>query len=160
MHAPQAALIDDAAQLSQEAWASLLARDPDLPGLPPLYAPLLRGCARGRYVIGRIAQSLDGRIATPSGQSFWISGPADILHTHRLRALFDVLVVGAGTVRADDPKLTTRLCPGSSPVRVVVDTERRLGPDFGIFRDGGPTLLACAEDAPGPDRLGTADVLR
>ena len=160
MQAPHAAPIEDATQLSEEAWARLLTREPAQPGLSPLYAPLLRGCARGRYVIGRIAQSLDGRIATSSGQSFWISGPEDILHTHRLRALFDVLVVGAGTVRADDPKLTTRLCAGPSPVRVVVDTDRRLGADFGVFRDGAPTLLACAEDAGGPDRVGTAEVLR
>lgn len=160
MHAPHAALLDDAAALSDEVWARLLTRDPDQDGLPPLYAPLLRGCVRGRFVIGRIAQSLDGRIATPSGQSFWISGPEDIRHTHRLRALFDALVVGAGTVRADDPKLTTRLCAGASPVRVVVDTERRLGPEYGIFRDGAPTLLACADDVPGPERLGTAEVLR
>ena len=64
--------------------------------------------ADGCYVLGRIAQSLDGRIATASGASHWISGPEDIVHTHRLRALFDAVVIGAGTVRADDPQLTTR----------------------------------------------------
>ena len=78
--------------------------------LSPLYGPLLAAptAADGCYVLGRIAQSLDGRIATASGASHWISGPEDIVHTHRLRALFDAVVVGAGTVRADDPQLTTR----------------------------------------------------
>src|SRR5918997_1455916 len=80
-------------------------------------------------------------------------GRGDILHTHRLRALCHAVVVGARTVRQDDPLLTTRECPGPNPVRVVLDTERRLGPDRRVFADGGPpTLLACAEDAPGPDR--------
>ena len=78
----------------------------------------------------------------------WISGAADLLHTHRLRALFDAVLVGAGTVRADDPLLTTRRCRGPSPVRVIIDTERRLGPHYQVFRGGPATLLLCAEDAP------------
>ena len=82
--------------------------------------------ADGCYVLGRLAQSLDGRIATVSGASHWISGQEDIVHTHRLRALFDAVVIGAGTVRADDPQLTTREVEGPSPVRVVLDTNRRL----------------------------------
>ena len=79
-------------------------------GLSPLYGPLLAPptAPDGCYVLGRIAQSLDGCIATASGASHWISGPEDIVHTHRLRALFDAVVIGAGTVRADDPQLTTR----------------------------------------------------
>ena len=105
----------------------------------PIYAPLLGG----PLVLGRIAQSLDGKIATLSGESFWISGKADILHTHRLRALFDAVVVGAGTIRADDPLLTTRLCAGASPVRVVLDTERRLTDAYRLFQGGrGPWCFA------------------
>jgi riboflavin-specific deaminase-like protein len=107
-----------------------------------------------------MAQSLDGRIATASGASHWISGPEDIVHTHRLRALFDAVVVGAGTVRADDPQLTTRECEGPSPVRVVLDTNRRLHADYRVFREGPETLLFCAPDAPGEDRVGNAAVLR
>jgi len=125
----------------------------------PLYAPLHAPptAADGCFVLGRLAQSLDGRIATASGRSFWIGGEQDRLHTHRLRALCDAVLVGAGTVAADDPRLTTRLCPGASPVRVVLDTERRLSSNFHVFRDGGRTLLLCA--TPGPARHGAAEVV-
>ena len=114
--------------LAPETWRRLLRRSPADAVLSPLYGPLLAppGAADGCYVLGRIAQSLDGRIATTSGASHWISGQDDIVHTHRLRALFDAIVVGAGTVRADDPQLTTREVEGPSPVRVVLDTDRRL----------------------------------
>jgi diaminohydroxyphosphoribosylaminopyrimidine deaminase/5-amino-6-(5-phosphoribosylamino)uracil reductase len=150
-------------------WDGLLAaRDaggppPDSP-LATLFAPLLAppSAPDGCVVVGRLAQTLDGRIATLSGSSQWIGGRGDILHTHRLRALCGAVVVGAGTVRHDDPLLTTRECAGPSPVRVVLDTDRRLGPERRVFAgDGGPpTLLACADDAVGPDRVGTAEVVR
>lgn len=121
---------------------------------PSLYGPLLAtpAAADGCFVLGRIAQSLDGRIATASGESRWISGRADILHTHRLRALSDAVLVGAGTVAADDPQLTTREVDGPSPVRVILDPRRRLGWDRRVFREGPPTLLVCADDASGPAR--------
>jgi riboflavin-specific deaminase-like protein len=111
-------------------------------------------------VLGRIAQSLDGRIAIESGASQWISGHEDIVHTHRLRALFDAVVVGARTVRADDPQLTTREVEGPSPVRVVLDTDRRLDARYRVFRDAPRTLLLCASDAGGEDRVGRATVVR
>ena len=147
--------------LSDEDWRLLLARRPGDASRSPLYGPLLAppSAADGCFVLGRIAQSLDGRIATPSGTSFWISGAEDVLHTHRLRALCDAIVVGAGTVRADDPLLTTRLCPGPSPVRVVIDTARSLAADRRVFRGGPVTLLLCAGDVPGPARLGDAEVV-
>jgi riboflavin-specific deaminase-like protein len=127
----------------------------------PLYDALAAatGAADGGFVLGRIAQSLDGRIAMPSGESRYISGHPDIVHTHRLRALFDAVLVGAGTVRADDPELTTRHVSGASPVRVVLDAERRLGADYRVFRDGRPTLLVCAPDSPGPPSCGDAEVV-
>jgi riboflavin-specific deaminase-like protein len=153
----------------EPGWAALLARrdahpvaGPAADELTRLFAPILAPpeAADGCRVVGRLAQTLDGRIATLSGSSQWIGGAGDILHTHRLRALCDAVIVGAGTIRADDPRLTTRACAGASPVRVVLDPARRLGTDFGVFRDGPPTLLATAEDAPGPDRHGSAEVLR
>ncbi|MBO1078982.1 RibD family protein [Roseomonas sp. 573] len=148
-------------------WPALLATRggagvvPDGP-LGRLFAPVLSPptAPDGCTVLGRLAQTLDGRIATACGASQWIGGPGDILHTHRLRALCDVVLVGAGTVKHDDPRLTTRECQGPSPVRVVVDTDRRLGTGYRVFREGPPTLLACATDAPGHDPHGTAEVLR
>jgi riboflavin-specific deaminase-like protein len=147
--------------ISKDLWEGLLAREPAALRESSIYGPLLAlpASADGSFVIGRIAQTLDGRIATPNGRSFWISGEADILHTHRLRALFDAIVVGAGTVRADDPQLTTRHCAGPSPVRVIIDTDRRLGPDHRVFRGGPRTLLLCAEDSDG-DVPGEAELLR
>lgn len=144
-------------------WAALLAaRDGTAP--PPddaLFAPLLAPpiAPHGCRVVGRLAQTLDGRIATLSGASQWIGGAGDIRHTHRLRALCHAVVVGAGTVHHDDPRLTTREVAGPHPVRVVLDADRRLGDRFGVFRDGPPTLLACATDAPGSDTHGHATTL-
>src|SRR5918997_2621400 len=131
-------------------WGALLARrDAAAPGRPlsgplaALFAPLLAApsAADGCVVVGRLAQTLDGRIATLSGSSQWIGGRGDILHTHRARALCHAVVVGAGTVRQDDPLLTTRGCAGPSPARVVLDTDRRPGPDRRVFAEGGPPTL-------------------
>ena len=148
--------------LPPETWRRLLCRSPADAGLSALYGPLLNPptAPDGCFVIGRIAQSLDGRIATASGASQWISGQEDIIHTHRLRALSDALVIGAGTVRADDPQLTTREVEGPSPVRVVLDTNRRLHGDYRVFREGPATLLLCAQDVGGEDCIGHAPVLR
>lgn len=148
--------------LAPETWRRLLRRAPGDAGLSPLYGPLLDHppAPDGCFVLGRIAQSLDGRIATANGASQWISGREDIVHTHRLRALFDAVVVGAGTVRADDPQLTTREVEGPSPVRVVLDTDRRLDAGYRVFCEGPETLLLCAIDAAGDDHVGRAPVLR
>lgn len=128
----------------------------------PLFAPLLAAPAApdGCRVVGRLAQTLDGRIATATGSSQWIGGRGDILHTHRLRALCHAVVVGAGTVRSDDPRLTTREVAGPNPLRVVIDTDRRLSADHRVFREAPASLLVCAEDARGPDIHGLAEVLR
>jgi diaminohydroxyphosphoribosylaminopyrimidine deaminase/5-amino-6-(5-phosphoribosylamino)uracil reductase len=125
-----------------------------------LYLPLCRGCPE-RFVVAHLGQSLDGRIAAANGASRWVTGAEDVVHNHRMRALFDAVVVGAGTVRHDDPQLTVRSVSGPHPVRVVLDPRRRLGADCRVFRDAeAPTLLLCAAalTAPG-ERLGEADVL-
>ena len=125
-----------------------------------LFMPLRAAVPVGSsFVIGRVAQSLDGFIATRGGESVWISGPDDLRHTHRLRALSDAVVVGARTIRADNPRLTTRLVDGPSPVRVVLDPDCRLDDSFRVFRDGPETLLLCAPERAKSDRLGAASVL-
>jgi riboflavin-specific deaminase-like protein len=110
----------------------------------PLLAPQL--------VIGQLGQSLDGRIATANGHSHYVTGHESLLHLHRLRALVDAVVVGAGTVLADDPQLTVRHCPGPNPWRVVLDPLRKLPAQRRVFCDGqAPTLvLAAAVPAPIP----------
>jgi diaminohydroxyphosphoribosylaminopyrimidine deaminase/5-amino-6-(5-phosphoribosylamino)uracil reductase len=83
--------------------------------------PYLAHRRRGRpWVVLKLAATLDGRIAAPDGSSQWITGPAARLDAHRLRAESDAILVGAGTVRADDPALTVRDVPGRDPLRVVL----------------------------------------
>ncbi len=91
-----------------------------------LFGPLRTGKADDLVAIGQIGQSLDGRIATPSGHSHYINGPAGLAHLHRLRALVDAVLVGVGTAIADDPQLTVRRVAGPNPARVVVDPGGRL----------------------------------
>lgn len=84
-------------------------------------APYLTHRATGRpYVVLKLAASLDGRTAAPDGTSRWITGEAARADAHRLRAESDAVLVGAGTVRADDPELTVRHVPGRDPLRVVL----------------------------------------
>jgi diaminohydroxyphosphoribosylaminopyrimidine deaminase/5-amino-6-(5-phosphoribosylamino)uracil reductase len=80
-------------------------------------------------VIGQIGQSLDGRLATATGRSHYINGNGGLTHLHRLRALVDAVIIGAGTACADDPQLTVRRVHGPNPVRVVLDPHGRLSPN-------------------------------
>ena len=77
------------------------------------------------FVVAQLGQSLDGRIATPTGESQWINRDGALDHVHRLRAAVDAVVVGVGTVIADNPRLNVRRVPGRNPVRVVIDPNGR-----------------------------------
>lgn len=135
------------------------------------------GCARqilgfGRAVTAglpevtcKVAASLDGRIATATGESRWITSDEARTDGHRLRATHDAILVGAGTVLADDPTLTTRLPddeplgrPLTHPVPVVLDTRLRIPETARIFAHPRRPVLICAEDA--PERDLPADIVR
>ncbi len=94
------------------------------------------------FVIGQSGQSLDGRIATEGGHSHYVTGREDILRLHRLRALVDAVIVGAGTVAADNPRLTVREVEGNNPVRVVLDPDGRLDRRSHVFCDGAARTIA------------------
>jgi len=105
------------------------------------------------FVIAQAGQSLDGRIATASGHSHYVTGPQDVRRLHRLRALVDAVVVGAGTVDADDPRLTVREADGENPTRVVIDPSDRLDRSRRVFRDGAaPTVVIRRRRMQDPER--------
>lgn len=113
-----------------------------------LFKPLLDAeVAAAPWVVGQLGQSLDGCIATRTGDAHFVNGPENLAHLHRLRALCDAVLVGAGTVAIDDPQLTTRLVPGQNPVRVLFDPQLQLAryvQRARVFTDGqAATLWLC-----------------
>ena len=94
------------------------------------------------FFVAQLGQSLDGRIATVTGDSRYIGSQPSLAHLHAVRAHVDAVVVGIGTVLADDPRLNVRLCPGENPARVVIDARGRL-----------PANAKCLDGADGARRL-------
>lgn len=136
------------AWVPDDGWRNLLPVQDPRHALVELYLPVCSAHPRRPLTVAHLGQSLDGFVATSSGDSRYVNGPANILHLHRMRALCDAVIVGAGTVSADNPQLTTRRVPGPNPLRVVLDPARRLDGGHALFRDGAaPTLRACLAPA-------------
>ena len=90
---------------------------------------------RTPFVTLKFAQSIDGKIATATGHSRWISSEPSRVFAHRLRSHHDAILVGSGTVTKDDPELTCRLVKGRDPLRVVVDSKLKIHPDARVLQD-------------------------
>jgi len=116
------------------------------PGWTERYGRLADGA---EWTIAQSAQSLDGYLATSTGDGAELSGLDDRRHLHHLRALADAVVVGAQTVINDDPLLTVRLVPGTSPTRVVLDPHGRIPADSRLLtQPNAPTVWVTGPDAP------------
>lgn len=133
-------------------WECALPAEDPRRALVDLYLPICSATRARPITVGHLGQSLDGFIATHAGDSQYVTGRENILHLHRLRALCDAIIVGAGTVAADDPQLTTRHVPGPSPLRVIFDPTRGLGDNYRVFSDGSAeTLYVCGRSLTRPD---------
>jgi diaminohydroxyphosphoribosylaminopyrimidine deaminase/5-amino-6-(5-phosphoribosylamino)uracil reductase len=143
-----------------------------------LNAPWLRFIRSGRpFVTLKVAATLDGKIATVTGDSRWVTGPEARAWVHRLRDRVDAVLIGSGTARADDPRLTARLPGGRGrdPLRVVLDTDLGLPSRLRLFHlaSPAPTVVAHASRRtrrfgpgvetlacrPGPGGVDLADLL-
>jgi riboflavin-specific deaminase-like protein len=119
--------------------------------LPPsalqaIFEPMRTPTVDTMMVVGQLGQTMDGRIATVTGQSKYINGQPGLTHLHQLRALLDTVVVGVGTALADDPLLNVRLVSGKHPARVVIDPKGKLDSAARVWTaDGARRLWIVAE---------------
>jgi GTP cyclohydrolase II len=159
--------------------------EPGLDELPaaPVDVGTLLGSPQPRtdrpYVVRKYAQTLDGRIATRTGDAKWISGEPERRVSHAMRSGCDAVLVGARTLLQDDPQLTVRMVPGASPLRVVLDSTLRTPLTAKVLSDDAATVILCRPDAdparraalvsagatvrdvgPGPEGLLMEEVLR
>jgi diaminohydroxyphosphoribosylaminopyrimidine deaminase/5-amino-6-(5-phosphoribosylamino)uracil reductase len=142
----------------RDSTASISQRRGSSAHIASAFTPFLRADPGRPFVVAQLGQSLDGRIATMTGESRYISGSGALDHLHGLRAHVDAVVVGIGTVLADDPLLTVRRVPGRSPTRVILDPNGKLPDQARCFRETDtPCLVVRTRDAPTPDGL---EVLR
>lgn len=122
------------------------------------YAAIAEAPETAPFVVAQLGQSLDGRIATRTGESRWINGDVALDHVHKLRALVDAVVVGVGTVVADDPLLNVRRVKGRHPARVVIDPNGRIPADARclLADDGSRRLVIQRQGCTAPS---TAEVV-
>jgi 3,4-dihydroxy 2-butanone 4-phosphate synthase/GTP cyclohydrolase II len=137
-----------------------------LDGLPdPLRLDPARVPAGRPLVTVHYAQTIDGRIASRTGDARWVSGKRSLRLAHEQRAAHDAVLVGIGTVLADDPRLTVRLGPGASPVRVVVDSRLRIPPGAKVLSTADARTIVATTPAASDERASAirasgAEVLR
>ncbi|MEM1362700.1 MAG: RibD family protein [Pseudomonadota bacterium] len=131
--------------MNDEAWRQIIDRGEGFDAPQEQYGSFARILEARQtdeaFVVAQLGLSLDGRIATATGDSRYINGRAALTHLHRLRALVDAVLVGAGTARIDDPRLSVRLCEGSSPARVVIDPNGTVGPAAQVWADDGSRCI-------------------
>lgn len=138
---PQVEAYWDSILIAQSAGDAMPSPPGGLDLFAELYRPFVDPIGGQPFVAAQLGQSLDGHIATQNGASHYVTGPESLVHLHRLRALCDAVVVGRGTVEADDPRLTVRHVHGPDPLRVAIDPDGRLAATHAIFRDLGPGCL-------------------
>ena len=101
------------------------------------------------FVTLKTAMSLDGKIATSTGQSQWITSEKSRRRVHELRDINDTIMIGIGTVLADNPSLTTRIEGGKNPIRIIVDSQARTPLSSKVITDGqAKTIIATTNKAP------------
>ncbi|MFA5354458.1 MAG: bifunctional diaminohydroxyphosphoribosylaminopyrimidine deaminase/5-amino-6-(5-phosphoribosylamino)uracil reductase RibD [Thermodesulfovibrionales bacterium] len=115
-------LMEDKARLLNESYAKFIA-------------------TRRPFVILKVAMTLDGKIATPDGESKWITGPQARRVVHRMRSSVDAVLTAIGTVKADDPELTARIPRGKNPRRIIIDPCLETPPDFKVFTTPPETIV-------------------
>lgn len=108
---------------------------------------LSRILRKSPWIIIKIASSLDGKISVSTGDSKWITDLKARKMVHKLRSMVDAILIGKNTVLKDDPNLTTRLVKGKNPLRIILDTNLTLSPDFQVFKvsKDKKTVLVCGE---------------
>ena len=123
-----------------------LANDPDCKSLNEKFNHFIT--AGLPFVHAKWAMTLDGKIATRTGSSKWISGGESRKAVHKLRAEYDAILTGSGTVLKDDPKLNVRLeGKWRQPIKVVIDSELKTPPNANLLKSGSKTIITCGENA-------------
>jgi len=150
-------VLDPMGQWRYSASLAMVSKD-----LLDLYLPALGTHTCRSLVVGHLGQSIDARIATLDGDAFFVTGEENRKHLHRMRALSHAVIVGVGTVQADNPRLTTRSVRGDSPARVIIDPSAKVSLDADLLSDrAARTILIharseCSEtlvDGPGFERI-------
>ena len=116
--------------------------------------------ASKRVVLGQLGQTLDGCIATPTGDSKYINSDCGLKHLHKIRGAVDAVIVGVGSVNADNPKLSVRLCEGNHPARIIIDPRGRVDMSAELFEDGISDVIVITAQTTEHPAIGKAQVIK